>query len=69
MESQLSTAQDKIGAAERCTQLLEQKNESLQKELDSWNEDTTQNLRQICNMLPMVVEFLLVVCLYLSLLF
>ncbi|MCV6576723.1 MAG: hypothetical protein OIF58_13400, partial [Cohaesibacter sp.] len=41
MESQLSTAQDKIGAAERRTKLLEQKNENLQKELDSWNEDTT----------------------------
>ena len=41
MESQLSAAQDKIGAAERHTQLLEQKNENLQKELDSWNEDTT----------------------------
>ena len=41
MESQLSAAQDKIGAAKRRTQLLEQKNENLQKELDSWNEDTT----------------------------
>ena len=41
MESQLSTAQDKIGAAERRTKLLEQKNENLQKELDSWNDDTT----------------------------
>ena len=41
MESQLSAAQDKIGAAERRTKLLEQKNEYLQKELDSWNEDTT----------------------------
>ena len=41
MESQLSAAQDKIGATERCTKLLEQKNEYLQKELDSWNEDTT----------------------------
>ena len=41
MESQLSAAQDKIGAAERCTKLLEQENEYLQKELDSWNEDTT----------------------------
>ena len=41
MESQLSGAQDKIGAAKRRTKLLEQKNEYLQKELDSWNEDTT----------------------------
>ena len=41
MESQLSTTQDKIGAVERRTKLLEQKNENLQKELDSWNEDTT----------------------------
>ena len=41
MESQLSTAQDTLGAAERRTKLLEQKNENLQKELDSWNEDTT----------------------------
>ena len=41
MENQLSTAQDKIGAAERRTKLLEQKNGNLQKELDSWNEDTT----------------------------
>ena len=42
MESQLSAAQDKIGAVERRTKLLEQKNEYLQKELDSWNEDTPQ---------------------------
>ena len=41
MESQLFPAQDKISAAERCTKLREQKNEYLQKELDSWNEDTT----------------------------
>ena len=41
MESQLSIAQDKIGATERHTKLLEQKNKYLQKELDSWNEDTT----------------------------
>ena len=41
MESQLSTAQDKIGVAERRTKLLEQKNENLQKELDSWNEEAT----------------------------
>ena len=41
MESQLSAAQDKIGAIERRTKLLEQKNEYLPKELDSWNEDTT----------------------------
>ena len=41
MESKLSVAQDKIGAAERRTQLLEQKNENLQKELDSWNEEAT----------------------------
>ena len=41
MESQLSAAQDQIGATERRTKLLEQKNENLQKELGSWNEDTT----------------------------
>ena len=41
MESQLSAAQDKIGAAERRTKLLEEKNENLQKELNSWNEETT----------------------------
>ena len=41
IENQLSAAQDKIGAIERRTKLLEQKNEYLQKELDSWNEDTT----------------------------
>ena len=41
MESQLSIAQDKIGAAKWRTKLPEQKNEYLQKELDSWNEDTT----------------------------
>ena len=41
MESQLSVAQDQIGVAERHTKLLEQKNENLQKELDSWNEETT----------------------------
>ena len=41
MESQLSAAQDKIGATERRTKLLEQKNENLQKELDSWNEEAT----------------------------
>ena len=41
MESQLFAAQDKIVAAERCTQVLEQKNENLQKELDSWNEEAT----------------------------
>ena len=41
MESQLSAARDKIGAAERHTKLLEEKNENLQKELDSWNEETT----------------------------
>ena len=41
MESKLSTAQDKIGAAERRTQLLEQKNDNLQKELNSWNEEPT----------------------------
>ena len=41
MEMQLSAAQDEIGAVERHIQLLEQKNENLQKELDSWNEDTT----------------------------
>ena len=35
VESKLSAAQDKIGATERCTHLLEQKNENLQKELDS----------------------------------
>ena len=35
MESQLFATQDKIGAAERRTKLLEQKNEYLQKELDS----------------------------------
>ena len=35
VESKLSAAQDKIGAAERRTHLLEQKNENLQKELDS----------------------------------
>ena len=53
MESQLSTAQDKIGAAERRTKLLEQKNENLQKELDSWNEDTppefTSNLQSVAS--------------------
>ena len=41
MESQLSAAQDKIGAVERRTQVLEQKNENLQRELDSWNEEAT----------------------------
>ena len=41
MESQLSATQNKIGTATRRTKLLEQKNEYLQKELDSWNEDTT----------------------------
>ena len=41
MESQLSVAQDKIGAAERRTKMLEEKNENLQKELDSWNEEAT----------------------------
>ena len=53
MESQLSTAQDKIGAAERRTKLLEQKNENLQKELDSWNEDRppefTSNLQSVAS--------------------
>ena len=53
MVSQLSTAQDKIGAAERRTKLLEQKNENLQKELDSWNEDTppefTSNLQFVAS--------------------
>ena len=41
MESQLFVAHDQIGAAERRTKLLEQKNENLQKELDSWNEEAT----------------------------
>ena len=41
METQLSAGQDKIGDAERRTKLLEEKNENLQKELDSWNEETT----------------------------
>ena len=34
-------AQAKIGAAERRTKLLEEKNENLQKELDNWNEEAT----------------------------
>ena len=41
METQLSAAQDKIGVAKRRTKLLEEKNDTLQKELDSWNEETT----------------------------
>ena len=53
MESQLSTTQEKIGAAERHTKLLEQKNENLQKELDSWNEETppefTSNLQSVAS--------------------
>ena len=53
MESQLFTTQDKIGVAKRHTKLLEQKNEYLQKELDSWNEDTppelTSNLQSVAS--------------------
>ena len=53
MESQLFAAQDKIGAAKRRTKLLEEKNENLQKELDSWNEETTpevtSNLRSVAS--------------------
>ena len=40
----MSAAQDKIGAAKRHMKFLGQKNEYLQKELDSWNEDTTPEL-------------------------
>ena len=53
IENQLFATQDKIGATERCAKLLEQKNEYLQKELDSWNEDTTHeftsNLQSIAS--------------------
>ena len=52
MESQLSIAQDKIGAAKRRTKLLEQKNEYLQKELDSWNEDTTPEFTSNLQFVP-----------------
>ena len=36
LESQLSTAQDQIGAAERRGQLLEQKNTRLEQDVDKW---------------------------------
>ena len=66
MESQLSAAQDKIGAAETRTQLLEQKNETSRKSWIVGMRIPHQNLLQMCNLLPVVVDFLLLACLYLK---
>ena len=42
IESQLSTAQDQIGAAERRGQLLEQKNIHLEQDVDTWKTRLAQ---------------------------
>ena len=62
MESQLSVAQDKIGAVERRTKLLEQKNENFKKNWTVGMRRSHQKLLPICNLLLVVVDFILLVC-------
>ena len=44
LESQLSAAQDQIGAAERRSQLLDQKNTRLEQDVDTWKTRLTQEI-------------------------
>ena len=57
----MSAAQDQIDAIERRTKLLEQKNEYLQKELDSWNGDIPQEFPSNVQSVASGSEFILLV--------